>query len=111
MESDRIAYFEPRVMRHRKGTGDEEYAIHDVYFSEDGRVVRYTLDALTPREPTVEQLKATLARLLEENGAEITTGDLHYTYDREEVEDWLQCTEKPSIDYRGERAQQTSRRL
>lgn len=99
MASDNIAYFEPRVMRHRKETGEEEYAVHDVYFSDDGRVLRYTRDALSPREPTVEQLRAALVRFLAEGEDAITTGDLNYTYDREDVEDWLKSLEAPPIDY------------
>ena len=77
-----IEYFEPRVMRHGGGTSREEFAIHDVYFSEAGEVVTYTEDALSPRASSIESLSRALLDLLRDGKAEITAADLVYSYPR-----------------------------
>ena len=94
-----ISYFEPRVMRHGVGTEGEEFAIHEMFFTEAEEVVTYTEDALSPRAPTVEGLRQALLDLLRSGEAEITAGDLGYSYDREDVEWWLSSTEQQPVDY------------
>jgi hypothetical protein len=94
------SYWEPRVMRHHTAEGGQEYAIHEVYFDNGGNVNGYTTDALSPREPSIERLRATLVRLLDQGAEEITCGDLGYTYDRGAVEDWLTSLDDPSLDYK-----------
>jgi hypothetical protein len=94
-------YWEPRVMRHSKGSS-EEYAIHEVYFDEDGNVDGYTMDTLSPVAPSIEALRAALLSLLQQGEEEIVSGELGYTYEREEIEDWLECLNAPAIDYEGE---------
>src|SRR5947209_4892591 len=78
MAEESIAYFGPRVMRHRTETGEERFAIHEVYFGKDGQVITHTEDALSDRASSIDQLRDVLQRLLEQEGAEMTTGDLNY---------------------------------
>ena len=89
-------YVEPRVMRHSQ-VEQVHYAIHEVYF-EDGNVYGYTEDALSPKARTLAELRAILLRLLAGAEDEITSGDLGYVYDREYVEEWLDCLQSPPID-------------
>ncbi|HTE16746.1 MAG TPA: hypothetical protein VK689_00020 [Armatimonadota bacterium] len=90
------------MIRHGGGTGREEFAIHEVFFSEDGDVVTHTLDALSPRASTVEVLRRALLDMLGSGKADITAGDLGYSYAPEDVEQWLASTEQPPVDYQDE---------
>jgi hypothetical protein len=98
MESKPTRHFEPRVLRHHAAAGDVEYAVHEVYFDDDGRVLGYTEDALSPRQPSLEQLREALLRLLAEGVTTIRTGDLSYEHDSEYVEEWLACLNTQPID-------------
>jgi hypothetical protein len=98
MGDSEIAYFETRVIRHRTDAGTEEYAIHEVYYGKEGEIITHTLEALSPRRSSLEELKSALITLLEEGGGEITTGDLNYSYPREYIEDWLCCIDDPPIE-------------
>ena len=104
MPQDKVSYWAPRVMRHHSAEGSEEYAIHEVYFSQDDRVVTYTVDALSPREASVEALKGKLLDLVHGGDEEMTLGDLGYTYVREDLEHWLEYVDQPPIDYEPEEA-------
>jgi hypothetical protein len=39
--------------------------------------------------------------MLEEGGSEIKSGDLGYSYPREDVEDWLCCIDDPPVELIG----------
>ncbi|MBW3625292.1 MAG: DUF2321 domain-containing protein [Armatimonadetes bacterium] len=97
LQTELFSYCEPRIMRRRTEAG-EEFAIHEVYFDGKGTIIGYTEDALSPREPTVERLKESLLRLMERRGEPITSGDLQYTYDSEDVKEWLRCFASSLLD-------------
>ena len=84
-------------MRHRKEDGTEEYAIHDVYFTDAGQVKAYSEDALSPREPSVAKLKETLLALPQHE--EVQLGDLGYAYCPEDIHYWLKNIDREPIDY------------
>lgn len=94
-----ISYWEARVMRHSKQEGADEFAIHEVYFSENDEIVTWTEEALSPRENSVEALRETLERFLTQPNEEIECGDLHYSYAKEDIEYWLRRIDQPVIDY------------
>src|SRR4051812_16987433 len=94
-EYEPIASVDYRVVRHRLETGDEEFAIHEVYFSADGQVQGYTEDALSPHVSSLTELKAVLQSLLELPGEEVLTGDLNYAYEKVAIEEMLGSTEHP----------------
>lgn len=96
---ERDSYWEPRVMRHHYEDGSEEYAIHEVYFDGNGNVKRYTQDALSPRGPSLDELRDSLVCLIEENAEEVTAGDLGYFYHRTYIEEWIRCLDDPVVDY------------
>ncbi len=98
-ESSKIAYWEDRVMVH-KTDGMEEFGIHEVYFGEDGEVVTYTEDVLSPRAGSVEELKRLLLELLDQEGDEVVSGDFGYSYPKEVIRDWLDCVDEPVLEYR-----------
>ncbi len=97
--STEIRYWQPRVMRHSKKESVNEFAIHEVYFSDHDEVVTYTEDALSPRESSVEVLKQSLQMLLAQPGEIIICGDQHYAYTKEEIQNWLNQMDLPMIDY------------
>lgn len=93
-------YWQPRVMRHIKKNGDEEYAVHEVYFHRSGRVIGWTSDALSMRISSVKKLQEELVRLLERGKEEeIILGDRGYKYDKEDIRVWLDHIDQPVIDY------------
>ncbi|HTE19829.1 MAG TPA: hypothetical protein VK689_15805 [Armatimonadota bacterium] len=98
----RMCNFEPRVMRHGRGTPREEFAIHEVYCTQDGEAVTYTEDALSPRASSIEGLRRALLELLRSGKADITCGDLGYSYAPEDAEQWLSSIEQPPVDYQDE---------
>lgn len=87
-------------MRHLKETGDEEFAIHEVYFDDLDKVVTYTEAALSPREISVETLKVCLLELLAQSEDGVALGDLGYVYSREDIQLWLEHIETPPIDHK-----------
>ena len=60
------SYWQPRIMRHVQSTDEEEFAIHEVFFTAEGHINGYTEDAVSMREPTVERLHERIFELLEE---------------------------------------------
>lgn len=95
---EKIAYYQERVMRHGHGEGGE-VAVHEVLFGEDDSVLGYTEDAVSPRAASVEELAAVLKGLLETEGDEVVCGDLNYTYDKVDIQNWLSCLAHPALDY------------
>jgi hypothetical protein len=99
-EADKgISYWQPRVMRHREGESGDQYAIHEVYFDDQDAVETYTEDALSPRMPSVSELKAFLVDCLKQDKEKFVMGDLQYTYEKEDLEFWLEFIDAASIDY------------
>jgi hypothetical protein len=94
-----ISYWSDRVMRHRAPEGNDTFAIHEVYFTEDGEVATYTQDALSMRERSIETLRDALQGLLVGEEETFTLGDLGYEYSREDILDWLHCLHYPPLDY------------
>ncbi len=94
-----ISYWEARVMRHAKQGGPDEFAIHEVYFSENDEIVTWTEDTLSPREDSVQGLRETLEWFLAQPNEHIECGDLHYSYAKEDIENWLSHIDQPVIDY------------
>jgi hypothetical protein len=84
-------------MRHMGPSGQEEYAMHDVYFGEDDQVITYTAEALSPRRPTVEELRAALKELCLQGVDEVVTGDLAYSYPIERIHEWLQYIDEAPL--------------
>lgn len=99
MDENEIHYWEPRVMRHVNEDGSIEFGIHDVYFNKENQVITYSTECLSPRYPTITELKARLPDLLPNLGSEITCGELDYAYSREDIEDWIEGAGKDIIDY------------
>jgi hypothetical protein len=95
---ERLVRFQSRVMRHRKSEGDE-FAIHEVYLNAQDQVVTYTLDALSPRVRSVEQLRMTIEGLILRNDEGIETGDQNFFYSRGDMEEWLRCLDKAVLDF------------
>lgn len=93
-----LTYWRPQVMRHRLPNGRFEYAVHEVYFSADGSVVTDTVDALSERKGSVEELAAWLLGKLPEAEEGIVCGDLEYTYGDEDLTLWLAHIHDPPID-------------
>jgi hypothetical protein len=98
-DSEPVSYVEPRVMRHRTAAGSEEYAIHEVYLGADRQVQAYTQDALSPREPTIEDLRVRLTSLLKREDEKVLTGDLRYAYCKEDIEWWLEHIDDAPLDF------------
>ena len=96
---DEDSYWQPRVMRHVRDTGEEEFAIHEVYFTAQGDITGYTDDALSMREPTVEKLREKIVQLLQESPDGEVIGDLSYTYHEDDIQLWLSHIDDPVIDY------------
>jgi hypothetical protein len=55
MQSGSISHFDTRVIRHRTETGSDEFAVHEVYYGSDGRIISHTLEALSPRRSSIEE--------------------------------------------------------
>jgi hypothetical protein len=103
MENDGVdeenSYWNPRVMRHREGETGDQYAIHEVYFDDHDIIEGYTADALSPLMPSVSELKAFLVDCLKQDKEEFVMGDLQYTYEKEDLEFWLEYIDAVPIDY------------
>jgi hypothetical protein len=88
-------FWRPQVMRHRRRDGSVEFAMHDVYFNENGEVSGYTVQARSPRFPTVEGLQSWLEVKIED-GAGVVCGDLGSEHSSDDFELWLNhVTEEP----------------
>jgi hypothetical protein len=95
------SYYEPRVMRHARGDGTVEYAIHEVYFASHGKVDGYTQDALSPRLPSVAALREWLEEALQ-TATSVTCGDLGYTYGEANLTQWLRYLREEPLDDEGD---------
>ncbi len=93
------SYWQPRVMHHKSKDNEEYFAIHEVYFTEDGDIDGYTENALSPKEKSVQSLKTRLSTILDQSEGEITLGDAGYGYDEEDIELWLKHIQDPVIEY------------
>src|SRR4051794_24034661 len=94
-----FTFWQPRVMRHSRPSGGQEYAIHEVYFAKDGVVQCYTEHALSARLPSVEELEAWTRSVLPEGESGVVCGDLGYTYDAEDLIHWLEYVRESPIEY------------
>ena len=97
-----IAYCHPNVMRHLRQDGMEEYAIHDVVFNSAGESITWTVEALSPRMPSVQALKAELTRLLhetEQSGHAIKCGDAGDSVTPADIECWLQYINEDPVPW------------
>jgi hypothetical protein len=98
-DGERIAYYAPRVMRHRIDEGRCEYAIHDLYFDADDKVTTYTKAARSNRFSTVAELKAWIVEVLPKAENGIVCGDLGYSHSAYHLSHWLEHVDDPVIDY------------
>lgn len=97
-----LSYFHPNVMLHKRPNGEEEYAVHDVFFNESGDAIDWTIEALSPRMPSVQNLKEELIRLLQEkkhSGHEIICGDAGDQTAAADIEFWLEYIDGPPIPW------------
>src|SRR5262245_45167317 len=94
-----LTFWRPQVMRHSLPGGENEYAIHEVYFAKDGVVHSYTEDALSPRMASVDELDAWIRSVLPEAESGVTCGELGHTYDAEDLTLWLEHVRDQPIDY------------
>lgn len=76
-----------------------EYAIHEVYFGENRYPVSYTVDALSPRFVSVAGLKECLLGCLQQDKEEFVMGDCSYTYEKSQIEFWLEFIDEPPLCY------------
>ena len=97
-EDNHIAYWEPRIMRHTE-TNPPEYAVHEVYFDAEGRVIAYTDQAISPRAASIEELKRQLFVLIQRTEDTFPLGDLQYIHHKDDILFWLEHIDKQPIDY------------
>lgn len=97
-ETPSVSYFQPRIMAHRRADG-KEYAIHDVYFNENGHIEGYTVQARSPRETSIEKLRQNLMALMNQDAEEFILGDLGYSYSKDDIQFWLEFIEYPPLDH------------
>lgn len=89
-------------MRHFRPDGTEEYAIHDVFFNSAGESITWTIEALSPRMPSVQALKAELSQLLREtqqSGSEIMCGDAGDHVTSADIECWLKYVDDEPLPW------------
>lgn len=100
--TNRAAYYQARVMRHRLDDGSFEFAVHDVFFGDDDGVLTYTIEARSPRKRSVAELKAWIISVITSGEPEVVCGDLGYAHSIEDhLMDWLELIDEPPIEYRG----------
>ncbi|CAN95554.1 hypothetical protein predicted by Glimmer/Critica [Sorangium cellulosum So ce56] len=92
-------YYQPRVMRHARGDGTVEYAVHDVYFSLYGDVKGYTQHARSPRMPSVATLQKWLEETLPVAATGVACGDLGYMHYAPDLTQWLRHIHEEPLDY------------
>ena len=97
-EADDEWYWEPRVVRKVDDSGVAGYSIREAYFAENGRLLGFTADALSPVEGSVAELRASIQKLLSENESEVSCGELNYSYEWKYVESWLQALDMPPVE-------------
>jgi len=90
-------YWRPQVLRHINARS-EEFAIHEVYFSDFGNECGLTADAVSSRYTSVKKLKVALEEFIVSNLESIHCGDLNYEYFREDVNLWLKHINDPVLD-------------
>lgn len=93
-----ILYWQPRVMEHRCEE-KTEYAIHEVYFDENRTPLTFSVDALSPRFETVVGLKDYLQDCLQQDREEFVMGDCSYTYEKSQIEFWLEFMDEQILCY------------
>jgi hypothetical protein len=90
----------PQVFRHRR-VDKEEYAVHEAFFATDGAMRGFTAEAVSPRYPSVEELRSALEELhakLDEKAA-IPLGDRQFLHSKADVALWLQHIHDPVRDF------------
>jgi hypothetical protein len=54
-----------RVMKRKNESGEYDYGIHEVYYNEEGEVISWTRESLTPVCPSEEDLMYEMNLMLE----------------------------------------------
>ncbi len=96
--SDKIAYWEPRVMSTLADGMWTDCAVHEVYFNAVHQPVAWTRDALSPRASSVQELRDRLRALLQQDNDEVACGDQGYTYPKTRVLEWLLSLDEAILD-------------
>lgn len=94
-----IAYFQPRAVHGTDVPGKNWYAIHEVYFRQDGTVETMTTDALSPRFTAMSELKGWILSCLEAGMTTVASGERGYEYTAEDLQWWLECIGLPIIEF------------
>jgi len=87
-------------MRHRAPGGVIEYAIHDVYFDDEGRPTSWTEHARSPRLSSVSELRDWIEAQLSSPDTGVVCGDLGYEHHHEDFAVWRIHVGQPVIDAR-----------
>lgn len=103
MKRDALA---PPSFRQRNQSGGETYAMHEVFFADDGTEIGYTIEAVSPCYPNLTQLRHSLRELHAQLGTEaaIPSGDRELLHSREDVALWLNHLDEPVRDVEEEPA-------
>lgn len=96
------SYWRPQVLRHSTSEEVEEFAIHEVHFSDFGNEWGLTEDAVSSRYPSVKELQVALEEFIVSDSQSIRCGDLNYKYYREDIDLWLKHISDPVIEYPSE---------
>ena len=95
-------YWQPRVMAHHKPDGSVAYAIHEVYFDTDDRVIDYSQQALSPLMPSPAELRDWILAQLPTPSGGVVCGDQGHAYDDEDLALWLEEVDVAPIEYEPE---------
>ena len=93
------SFWRPQILKHTLTSGEVEYAIHEVYYTDFGNKKGYTIDALSNRFPSVEQLKNSLHEYIVSTESVFICGDKKNKYTREDIELWLCHIDDPIINF------------
>jgi len=96
------SYWRPQVLRHTTSEVAEEFAVHEVHFSDYGNEWGPTADAVSSRYSSVKELKAALEKFISSDAKLMRCGDSNYEYFREDIELWLKHIADPVLEYPGE---------
>jgi exonuclease III len=93
------SYWRPQILRHTVSKVAEEFAVHEVYFSDFGNKWELTEDAVSSRYRSVKELKAGLEKFISSGAKSMRCGDSNYEYFREDIELWLKHIDDPVLEY------------
>jgi hypothetical protein len=99
MSNKPVSYWRPQVLRHTSSEVAEEFAVHEVHFSDYGNEWGPTADAVSSRYSSVKELKAALEKFISSDAISMRCGDSKYEYFREDIKLWLKHISDPVLEY------------